>query len=643
MRKKWRIQAGVPFPLGASRLDNGNVNFAAALGTTEECGLILFGEDGQEVRLPFDRLAGNGDVVCMQVSGLEPGRFSYLYYVGESAVTDPYARAFAGGEKWGEENAGKMRCLLPETEFDWEGDKPLGIPYEDSILYLLHVRGFTRHASSKVTHKGTFAGLVEKLPYLKELGITAVELMPCYEFLELERERPRRPGNAKESMAYAKEHFQEAGEGKPPVVNYWGYKRGFYMAPKRSYCAGDDVVTEMKRTVKQLHRAGIEVILQFYFPGQVRQAEILDVIRYWVYTYHIDGVHLLGERIPTAMLATEPLLKGTKLMYYDFPWGEIREGDDAPSGRNLAVYQDNFMYDCRRFLKSDEGMLQAFLGHMRENPARAGIVHYMTNYYGFTLADLVSYDRKHNEANGEDGRDGNEYNASWNCGVEGKSRKKRVQALRLKQMKNALTFLFLAQGTPLLLAGDEFGRTQEGNNNAYCQDNEISWVNWNLQKTNAELFAFTKELIWLRKGHPILHRPEEMKMMDYIACGYPDLSYHGKEAWRLSTDCVSRQAGILYCGSYARVNRNREDDFFYLAYNMYWEEYAFALPELPADREWKLCFCTSKEAQAGKSSAKSLVVAPRSVAVLIGVKKAAGDTESKERSIGKRYEDLAAF
>ena len=340
--------------------------------------------------------------------------------------------------------------------------------------------------------------------------------------------------------------------------------------------------------VKELHRNGIEVIMQFYFPHSVKMGMMLDALGYWVLEYHIDGFHLKGDRIPLQGIATEPLLTDTKLFYYDFPYGQIYGENEIPGYRNLGNYNDDYMYTVRSFLKGDEGMVGKFLDLQRKNPSVCGTVNYLTNYYGFTLADMVSYEKKHNEENGEQNMDGSDYNLTWNCGAEGASRKKYVVNLRKKQMKNGLSMLFLAQGTPLIYSGDEFGNTRYGNNNPYCQDNETGWVKWNKNALGKEILSYVKKLIALRKRHPILHNVNELKILDYIGCGYPDLSYHGEEAWRVDFDRSSRFAGVMYCGCYAKKDNREEDDFFYIAYNMHWLTHTFALPKLPRGMKWCL-------------------------------------------------------
>ncbi len=432
------------------------------------------------------------------------------------------------------------------------------------------------------------------------------------------------------------DYLQEAQEDRDPLLNYWGYKKAYYYAPKSAYCGGDDAVREFKELVRALHANGMELIMQFYFPEEVNPMEIPELLRFWVLEYHVDGFHLIGTGLPAEWIAMDGALADTKLWYTSFDTdtpGEICGGAD---GRNLATYTDDYLYTMRRFLKGDEGVLEGALYHMRHIPEKAGRVHYFTNYASFTLMDMVSYDYKHNEANGEENRDGNDYNCSWNCGEEGVSRSRKVKRLRLRQLKNAMCMLMFTQSTPLIFMGDEFGNSQRGNNNPYCQDNLITWLDWRLLEKNEELAAFWKQLVALRKGHPILRPQNELRLMDYISCGYPDLSYHGQSAWRPQTEYNSRQVGVMFCGKYARKDRETEDDFVYLAMNMHWEVHELALPRLPKGLCWTLLFFTDdgpkkglagrgrqavdagKAAEGGQEPLGNIcVLGPRSIAVYV--------------------------
>ena len=302
------------------------------------------------------------------------------------------------------------------------------------------------------------------------------------------------------------------------------------------------------------------------------------------------------------------------------------------------------MMDMRSRLKGDEDQLNRLAYHIRRNPEQVGVINYMANTNGFTMMDMVSYDTKHNEANGEDNRDGTDYNQSWNCGVEGPCRKKRIMQMRRKQIRNALLMLFLSQGTPLLMMGDEFGRTKKGNNNSYCQDNDISWLNWTLLKSNSSIHEFVKHVIQFRKEHSVFHMDKEPALMDYRSVGLPDVSYHGLKTWCPMFDRFCRQLGILYCGKYGRKPDGREDDYFYVAFNMHWEPHEFALPNLPKDYKWHTAFNTDEDQVNGMydrgsepvlENQKSMMIMARTIVVLMGKAVPAGKKPSRARTAGK--------
>ncbi len=616
---EFRIRKGQPYPLGATPKSSG-VNFSMVNSSEEKCGLILYHKkSGEALKLSFERKHRIGNISCFFIEALPIEEYEYNFFIGDKEHVDPYAKCILGNEVWkkGQKKPLSMRGGFYQPQFDWQKTSPLHIPYHESIIYCLHVRSFTMHASSKVKGKGTFEGLVEKLPYLKELGITAIELMPAYEFEECEKDVDRT------TMEYQVKHYDEplpADDAKTQTkINYWGYKEANYFAPKASFAASDNPSQSFKTMVREFHKNGIEVIMQFYFPDHVKQAYILEILKHWVLEYRIDGIHLKGNGIPVTLLATEPLFANTKLMCEEFTLSEIYPEQESPSYKNLGYYRDEFMYDMRKFLKGDADMLKGFLYHMKNHNPKCGVVNFITNYYGFTLQDLVSYDRKHNEANGERNQDGTDYNYSWNCGIEGPTRKTAVLKLRKKQMKNAICFLLTAQGTPLLLAGDEFGNSQNGNNNCYCLDNDTSWLDWRLVKKNEEYFEFVKAMIQFRKQHPMLHRPEELTMTDRFGFGCPDLSYHGEEAWKVDLSNYNRHIAMMYCGRYARIDHRTEDDMIYLAYNMHWESHRFALPSLPGGYAWEIVVDT--DSPAGESGIVNKVeVKPRSVKILLGRK-----------------------
>lgn len=586
--KKWDknleydVKEGILQGQGVRKL-GGDICFTVAVPDKKTCSLLLYKKGKKEVEasIPMESSIRYGDLRSVLVKGLPAEKYEYNYRIEEQVVTDPYACHITGREHFGKPvKEEELRGRIISDNYDWEDDKPLMLPFEEVVAYGTHVRGFTKHPTSKVKKKGTFAGIQEKIPYLKQLGINQLELMPVYEFSELES-----MNNSPEWMKYAP--IEEANVR----LNYWGYTpRAYYFAPKASYAASDDPVKELKDLVKELHRNGIELILEFYFPKGTKASLVLDCVKYWVLEYHIDGIHINRDYAPVEALAHEPLLAHTKLLTEGFSLDEIYEEKTLPAFRNLAEYNDGFMLDARRFLKGDEGQLSNFTWRARHNPDRQGVINYMANHNGFTLMDLVSYDEKHNEANGEENRDGTDYNYSWNCGEEGPSRKKRILQLRGKQLRNAFALLLLSQGTPLIYAGDEMGNSQQGNNNAWCRDNEQSWIEWRGGKQERMLLEYVKALIAFRKAHPIFRQNKELRMMDYLSCGYPDVSYHGKRAWFGDFENYSRSVGVLYAGNYMEDKVS-----FYVAYNMHWMPHEYALPGLSGEALWRIAIDTGIE------------------------------------------------
>ncbi len=611
------VKDGSPDRLGVTRQGR-DVNFAVAVPDRKSCSLLLYRKGSKEVEasIPISAQTRFGDIRAIAIERFPMEKYEYNYRIDGEIVADPYAMSLAGRAAWGETPVGEPHCLCSFERFDWEEDRPLEIPYEKGVLYAAHVRGLTMHSTSRVRHKGTFKGVQEKIPYLRELGINQLKLMPVYEFAE----KPL----GKRILGFG-EYQARAGE----KLNCWGYGPGYYFAPKASYAATDNPVREFKSLVKALHQNGIELILEFYFEERTNPNLIVDCIKYWVREYHIDGVHIVSGKTPLTILATEPMLSRVKIMSEGFPLDEIYAQGYKPAYRNLAEYHQGFEVTARRLLKGDEGQLCGFSEVSRKNPQRNGVINYICDHNGFTLADLVSYDEKHNEANGEDNADGNNYNYSWNCGEEGKSRSRRIGKLRLRQSRNALVMVFLSQGTPLLRGGDELGNSQQGNNNAYCQDNELGWVCWDNGKAGRELLSFTRKLIAFRKNHPIFTPPGELRIMDYLACGYPDLSYHGNRAWYGGFEHYNRHLGMMYAADYVAAQEGQEkgDDYFYVAYNLHWTPHEFALPTLPKNKKWYVALHTGREENDGFYEAgqeeilkeqKTVMVEERSIVVLVG-------------------------
>ncbi|MDD7023560.1 MAG: alpha-amylase family glycosyl hydrolase [Oscillospiraceae bacterium] len=606
----YTVTRGTPYPPGISRQGE-RVNICVDAKDKSPCCLLLFhpGEKEPCHRLEFEEQDRYGSLYAAALEQFPVEAYEYSFQIGEEEVCDPYAFWLCGREAYGEEPV-YVRGRYPGTDYDWEEDLRPDIPYEDGILYTAHVRGLTMDPSSRVKHRGTFEGIMERIPYLKQLGINMLELMPAYEF---EERMPR----AVSSMAYFMSPEQREHQYK---LNYWGYGTGSYFAPKASYAASSDPVKEFRDMVKALHRAGIELIMEFYFPEDTYPGMILDCLKYWALTYHVDGFHLSGCSIPMGWIAKEPLLSDRKLMGADIRTEEIF-GEHTPRVRRLAQYHDGGLVDMRRFLRGDENQTQSFAWRMKHNPSGCGTVNYIASHNGFTLYDMVCFEERHNEENGEDNRDGTSWNFSCNYGEEGTSRKKKRNELRRRQIKNALLMVFLSQGTPCIQAGDECKNSQNGNNNAWCLDSPVSWVNYNGGKTGAELYAFTRKLIAFRKKHPVFHQKTELLGTDYHSLGYPDISYHGENAWYPQMEGPSRQLGILYSGAYA------EDTSFFVAYNMHDKEKSFALPRLPRGQNWyrridtsaaeQDCFFEDEEVTALPDQ-KCIMVPGRTIVVLGG-------------------------
>lgn len=571
------------FPLGVTKTEGGIHICVAAPG--KSCSLVIGerGAKGGERRIPFSEKYRMGDVWTMDLQGKDFEKFEYCLEADGKQIPDSYGRVFGGREKWGDFEAVKqpVKSLFALDSFDWEGDRSLQIPYEDSIIYRLHTRGFTKHSSSRVQDKGTFKGIMEKIDYLKTLGITALEILPVNEFTEV-----MLPDGADGNP-----YKSEEPTGR---LNYWGYAPAYYFAPKASYASGKvkDPVDEFKTLVRELHRNHLEVIIELYFTEKEGPSLVQDAVRFWVQEYHVDGVHLTGF-VNTALLEGDPYLSGTKLLAGGWT------GGDSPGRRHLGEYNDGFMMDMRRILKGDEEQMNNLIFRTKHNPKSVAAINYMANTNGFTMMDMVSYEMKHNEANGENNRDGGDCNYTWNCGIEGPTKKKKILEMRKKQIRNAFLLLFLSQGTPLILAGDEFGSSNSGNNNAYCQDNDISWLNWNLLHTHRDLFEFVKYTIEFRQRHPVFHKAEEPRVMDYLACGHPDVSYHGVKAWCPEFENFRRQLGIMYCGEYDKRADGLPDDYFFVAYNTHWEPHEFALPKLPKGLLWHVAFNTDDDSRNG--------------------------------------------
>jgi isoamylase len=664
------VRRGTPLPFGPT-VRPGGVNFSIYARHADAVSLAIFAPGLAEplVAFPLDpRYNRTGDVWHVFLKDVRQGaEFGWMMdggrrgnprlhrYDPEAVLIDPHARVVAGGEVWG--RPATRRAFLTTLNFDWELDQPLNTPLADSIIYELHVRGFTRHASSGVEAPGTYLGLTDRIPYLKELGVTAVELLPVNEFDETENLN---------SNPFTGER----------LLNFWGYSSIGFFAPKASYAATGAAVRELKETIKRFHAAGIEVILDMVFnhtaEGDHRgptlsfrgidnatyyildpetgaykdftgcgntlncnhpvvRELILDCLRYWVVEMHVDGFRfdlaaVLGRgRDGTVLLnppllehlAADPILANTKLIAEAWDAAGLYQVGTFPAWGRWAEWNGRFRDDVRRFVRGDPGMVPALASRLSGSPdlymatSRQPFhsINFVTCHDGFTLADLVSYDVKHNEANGEGNRDGTDANWSWNGGVEGETDDPDVAALRTRQMKNFLTLLLVSHGVPMILAGDEMGRTQRGNNNAYCQDNEISWVDWTPSERRDDLLRFTKLLIALRRTQPALRRADfdqDGTWFEFhgVGLGAPDWS-EPSHSLAMLLPAIRGEAG----------------DHIYIIANAYWEALRFQLPA----RAWRRAVDTflpppddavPPGAAVALDGARDYLVGPRSVVVL---------------------------
>ncbi|QTQ12476.1 glycogen debranching protein GlgX [Treponema parvum] len=671
---------GSPVPFGAS-IEKGGVNFAVFSRDAKAVRLELFkfAEDKEPYAvLNFDpKINRTGDVWHIFVKGLKAGDL-YLFcadgeyapekglrFDGEAHLLDPYAKALTQGSVFNAFRAvgdtakelerikagGKVsnkcdlsvfpKCIVVDDDFDWENDAPLNIPLRDTIIYELHVRGFTMSATSKTKKRGTFCGLAEKIPYLKKLGITAVELLPVFEFDENELDRT------------------DPSTGKR-LKNFWGYSTVCFFAPKQSYSSGKNskAVTEFKQMVKDFHSAGIEVILDVVFnhtaegnhmghtfsfrglanniyyilqnddrrfyndytgcgntmncnhPVMVRF--IIDCLRYWVLQMHVDGFRFdlasvfcrsesgSLEEFPilTRAISEDPVLRNTKIIAEAWDAAGAYHVGKFPGGR-WCSWNDKFRDGMRRFFRGENFMVTEMATrltgssdlYMSSSPEYS--INFITVHDGFTLNDLVSYLAKHNEANAENNRDGSDCNYSYNNGIEGESDNPAIEKQRLISIKNMLLFLIISQGVPLLLAGDEFRRTQKGNNNAYCQDNDVSWVDWSLCEKNADLLRFVRKLIELRKAHCVFRRSAFFKGGDLQSGVLPDIIWYNAEGQEPDWPKMKHFLACRLDGDSMRSFNGLKDNNFYLAVNMNNRDCIAVLPPLPAEKSWRRVVDTS--------------------------------------------------
>ncbi len=615
MNNTFTTRPSTPYPLGIRR--QGRAVRASFVSRETDCGVVLKSahSGSEELRIPFDETDRCGSVYSMRIENV-PGEYTLAtFYEGDEIVPDKNGARFVK-HAYGEElAASELESILTEKEYDWENTKRPCVPFSQAVVYGLHVRGFTKHPTSGCKHKGTFAGVAEKLDYLQELGVTSLLLQPAYEFTEAEKNTADVHAVGAPYGGYSSEKAKE----EKKKLNYWGYQEGYYYAPKASYAAGKDAVTEFKDLVKACHVRGMELWMQFYFPHTVNEREILSILEHWTLEYQVDGFQIMADHINMELVRNAPLLSDVRLIYYGFEDRPLSDRNQHSPGKRLCAFNEGPMIAYRRFLKGDEHTLSDMMEVLKKNGRSVAYMNSVADYNSFRVNDLVSYDYKHNEDNGEDNRDGSNYNHSWNCGEEGPSRKKAVIALREKQKKNIFTMLALSQGTPYLFMGDEMSKTQKGNNNPYNQDNETAWVNWRDLKKNGEFYQFVKELLAFRKAHPILHMDQPLTGADVKGLGYPDISFHGLEAYMTSSEPYRRELGVLLNGAYAKTEDGEPDSLLFLAFNMHWQAHECALPLLRKGLRWQVVLATEKLPEDHELE-RTLTVPARTIYVLEAVR-----------------------
>ena len=649
----FKIRPGFFRMYGACVASNG-VSFTINSHGATRCTLLLFKPQAPKpyARIPFPDSYRIGDTYSMLVFDIKPDEFEYafsfdgpyepakgLLFNGENVLLDPYSRAVTGQRKWGEKPEGgkdfEYRARVVKSSFDWGNIKQLEQPFEDLVIYETHVRGYTKDKSSGVSAPGTFAGLKDKIPYLKDLGINAVELMPIFEFDEMESAR--------------------VVDGVQ-LYNYWGYNTVSFFAPNTSYAFNEEhnhEGDELKSLIKALKENGIEVILDvvfnhtaegnemgpcFSFKGidnnvyymltpdahyynfsgcgnvmncnhPVVSSFIIDCLRHWAIEYRVDGFRfdlasILGRDQNGAPMANPPILESLafdpvlgkmKLIAEAWDAGGLYQVGSFPSWNRWAEWNGRYRDDMRSFLKGDDGMAGNAITRITgsrdlyspESRGHKASVNFMTCHDGFTLYDLYSYNEKHNEKNGWNNTDGDNNGHSWNCGAEGETDDPNVNGLRRRLIKNAFAALLCSRGPAMFFAGDEFCNTQFGNNNAYCQDNIISWLDWSRLEEFKEIHDFVRHMIQFRKEHPILR-----KMTKPSSCQFPEISVHNGTPFNASTDYKTKLIGIMYAG---RNEEDTEDDIVFYCMNAYWEPLVMQLPVLPNGKHWHVDTNTNAE------------------------------------------------
>lgn len=574
---KYSIQEGNYLTMGATLICD-TITFTFEAEQECDCAVVLYPKNRKEepvrIAIPSDYCVGS--LRSVAVKGISWKRYDYVYEIDGILQNDPYARRIIGREKWADleraESNYRICSGFDFSTFPWTKEKKVCVKKQDMVMYKLHVRAYTMSDPAvRGKKKGTFRAIQEKIPYLKEFGITTLELMPVYEFEEFvfEKEKP--------TILKKAEDVQH-----PKRINLWGYEKGEYFAPKASYAYTNNPAKELKELILALHAHDIECVLEMYFEPDMNPNMILEVLRYWVMEYHVDGFHLLGVNLSLEAIVQDVRLSRTKLFYHHFP-EELQ--NEKKQYQNLYEYNDDFYYPVRRMMNRMEGELESLTGQMRKQRLTQGYINYITSNNGFTLADLFSFGEKHNWENGEENLDGNNWNYSNNYGEEGPSRKKFINSIRKRQMMNAMAIVLLSQGVPMIWAGDEIGNSQSGNNNAYCQDNVVGWTNWKQKDRYCEFTMFVKKMLEFRKEHPILRKEVPFHLCDDQQLGYPDLSYHCDAAWVTRFEVNRLSIGIMYCGK----GEAKDDDTvekIYVGINFHNGSQTLALPQLGRGEVW---------------------------------------------------------
>ena len=589
-----------------------------------ELPLILFKstepENGTEIHIPRTYKHGRIFSFVLEFTDEETaaGLDGVCYAVGEKRCADIYAKEYCyagnGQDSDGfgrnrEELYSILRCVNTddnEAEECFVNAFDVAGILDNPLVYKLHVRGFTKLDSTIEEHeRGSFAALAEKAPYIKALGMNMALIMPCYEFHETSMAQSDR--NNCYGSGYAGD-----GSGK---INYWGYTGGYYFAPKRAYCAGDNCIDEFRAMVRAFHECGVAVLTEMWFPPDMAPAMAVQILRYW-HTLGVDGFRVIGSggllyAVRTDMCLSDCVLLGDDFGGDSFHAGGVQAVSDT--GGRIIRYNDNFMEAARHFLRGDEDSIGAFLDRLKNHDAGHPVVNFMADQNCLSLMDMVSYEHRHNEYNGENNMDGRRYNISFNCGVEGKTKRESVLRERRRMIKNALAMVFLSASVPMFIAGDEFGMSHGGNNNPYCHDNEINYIDWELLEKNSELYEFTRKLIRFRNEHPCIRPKHGFSMNDHSIKGMPDLSCHSERAWFPLMAEYSHNIGLLYSGAYAGEQGN-----VYIIYNMHTEPHEFAVIEM-AGKNWK---CAASSDEAGviyDEGRKRIRLAARTMAVFVSV------------------------